>query len=88
MLDFVAHKKEAALGKLQREDSDRLLQQVNELRKMLAQEHHRSMVFAQIITDLNGQLSEMQKKCENKDKVMLETMMSWLGQKMDQNSIK
>ena len=89
MIDFVDRTKEAALGKMQQnDDPERLLQQIGELRRMLAEDHHRNVTYTQIITDLSSRLLDMQKQCDKKDKVMLETVVNWLGHQMDQNAIR
>ena len=88
MLTFVAEVKRNAVNKLNEVDPERLVQQIGELRRMLAQEHQMNVTYLHIINGLKTRLLDMQSQCDKKDKAMLEAMMAWLGSQMDENTIE
>lgn len=87
MLDTVTRIKDQAVHKVNDHCEERLLQQVVQLQKELANEHRRSAAFAQVVIGLRDRLLEMQQQCEKKDKILLEAMVGWLATQMDKNAI-
>jgi len=88
MLTFVAEVKRNAVNKLNEVDPERLVQQIGELRRMLAQEHQMSVTYLHIIQGLKSRLFEMQSQCDKKDQAMLQALMAWIGTQMDENIVE
>jgi len=88
MLTFVTEVKRNAVNKLNELDPERLVQQIGELRRMLAQEHQTNVAYFHIINELKTRLIDVQSQCDKKDQAMLETMMVWLSNQMDANKIE